>query len=210
MNETDKTLNTATVRGIVPSLKTKRERARDKVIALSQALAQAKQSEAHLDRKEGEIGLRQLEDKVQEEARLAEVARVLGDIAHDIKNMLMPIISGASLLEEKLKESFARLTQPVDGPVIRSRELTKELIDMIQNGSRRIQRWVGEFADSIKGHARSPQFAPCHIAEVVTQHGRRNNSRKRTRRRDLVPSHVTRAGKTNPVSLHKLGLSIRS
>jgi hypothetical protein len=124
MNETDKTLNTATVRDIVPSLKTKRERASDKVIALSLALAQAKQSEAHLDCKEGETGLRQLEDKVQEEARLAEVARVLGDIAHDIKNMLMPIISGASLLEEELKESFARLTQPVDGPVIRSRELS--------------------------------------------------------------------------------------
>lgn len=120
-----------------------------------------------VDRKETEAELRQVEVKVQEEARLAEVARVLGDIAHDIKNMLMPIVSGASLLEEELNESFDRLTHPVAGAVTRSRALTKELIDMIQNGSRRIQERVGEFADSIKGHARSPQFAPCHIAEVV-------------------------------------------
>ena len=120
-----------------------------------------------VDRKETEAELRQVEVKVQEEARLAEVARVLGGIAHDIKNMLMPVVLGASLLEEELDESFDRLPQPVAGAVTRSRILTKELIDMIQNGSRRIQERVGEFADSIKGHARSPQFAPCHIAEVV-------------------------------------------
>jgi signal transduction histidine kinase len=38
---------------------------------------------------------------------------------------------------------------------------------MILNGARRIQHRVGEFADSIKGHTRSPQLAPCHIATVV-------------------------------------------
>jgi signal transduction histidine kinase len=121
-----------------------------------------------VDRKETEAELRRAEVADQEEARLAEVARVLGDIAHDIKNMLMPVVSGASLLEEELNECFDRLTQPVAGAVTRSRELTKELIDMIQNGSRRIQDRVGEFADSIKGRPRSPQLAPCHIAEVVS------------------------------------------
>jgi len=161
------TLNTARARGIVPSVETKQELAMNELIALNQTFAQTKRSEVHLDHKEGETGLRQVEEKIQEEARLAEVARVLGDIAHDIKNMLMPIMSGVSLLEKELDESFARLAQPVDGAVIRSRELTKELIDMIHNGSRRIQRRVGEFADSIKGRPRSPQFTPCHIAEVV-------------------------------------------
>lgn len=121
-----------------------------------------------VDRKENEAELRRVEVADQEEARLAEVARVLGDIAHDIKNMLMPVVSGATLLEEELDESYGRLTQPVSVAVTRSRELTKELIEMIQNGSRRIQDRLGEFADSIKGHARSPHFAPCHIADVVS------------------------------------------
>jgi signal transduction histidine kinase len=121
-----------------------------------------------VDRKETEAELRRLEVQDQEEARLAEVARVLGDIAHDIKNMLMPVVSGASLLEEELDECYGRLTQPAAAAVTRSRELTKELIEMIQNGSRRIQHRVGEFADSIKGHTRPPQFAPCRIAEVVS------------------------------------------
>jgi signal transduction histidine kinase len=120
-----------------------------------------------VDRKETEAELRRLEVQDQEEARLAEVARVLGDIAHDIKNMLMPVVSGASLLEDELDECYGRLAQP-SAALIRSRELTKELVEMILNGSRRIQHRVGEFADSIKGHTRAPQFAPCHIATVVS------------------------------------------
>jgi signal transduction histidine kinase len=121
-----------------------------------------------VDRKETEAELRRLELQDHEEARLAEVARVLGDIAHDIKNMLMPVVSGASLLEEELNECYGRMPQPVTAAMTQSRELTKELIEMILNGSRRIQHRVGEFADSIKGHTRSPQVAPCHIAKVVS------------------------------------------
>lgn len=120
-----------------------------------------------VDRKETELALRVLEAHDEEEARLAEVARVLGDIAHDIKNMLMPVVSGASLLEEELNECYGRMPQPAMAAMEQSRELTKELIEMIQNGSRRIQHRVGEFADSIKGHTRSPHVAPCHIAKVV-------------------------------------------
>jgi signal transduction histidine kinase len=121
-----------------------------------------------IERKEIEAELRRVEVADQERERLTEVARVLGDIAHDIKNMLMPVVSGATLLEEELNESHLRLTQPVPGAVTHSRELTGELIQMIQNGSRRIQDRLAEFADSIKGHARSPHFAPCQLAEVVS------------------------------------------
>ena len=121
-----------------------------------------------VDRKETDEDLRRAEMKILEEGRLAEVARVLGDIAHDIKNMLMPVVTGASLLEEELNESYGQLPLPVAGAAARSRDLTKELIDMIQNGSRRIQDRVGEFADSVKGLTRPAQFGPCRIAEVVS------------------------------------------
>ena len=121
-----------------------------------------------VDRKETEKDLRGAEMRILEEARLAEVARVLGDIAHDIKNMLMPVVMGTSLLEGELNESYGQLPQPVADAATRSRDLTKELIDMIQNGSRRIQDRVGEFADSVKGLTRPAQFGPCRIADVVS------------------------------------------
>jgi signal transduction histidine kinase len=120
-----------------------------------------------VDRNEVEEELRQSEMRLQEDARLAEVARVLGDIAHDIKNMLMPVVMGASLLEDELNESYGQLPVPVADAAARSRDLTKDLIDMIKNGSRRIQDRVGEFADSVKGLNRSAPFVSCRIAEVV-------------------------------------------
>ncbi len=121
-----------------------------------------------VDRQEIDEDLHRAEVRLLEEARLAEVARVLGDIAHDIKSMLMPVVTGASLLEEELNESYDQLSQPVASAAARSRDLTKELIEMIQNGSRRIQDRVREFADSVKGIARPAQFGPCRIAEVVS------------------------------------------
>ncbi len=121
-----------------------------------------------VERKETDEALRRAEVRFLEEARLAEVARVLGDIAHDIKNMLMPVVTGAALLEEELHESYGQLPQPVAGVAARSRDLTKDLIEMIQNGSRRIHDRVREFADSVKGLTRPVQFGPCRIAEVVS------------------------------------------
>jgi len=121
-----------------------------------------------IDGKETDEHLRQAELRLLEEARLAEVARVLGDITHDIKNMLMPVVTGVSLLEEELNESYEQLPLPVAGAATRSRDLTKELIEMIQNGSRRVQDRVREIANSIKGPARPAQFGPCRMAEVVS------------------------------------------
>ncbi|MEX0829121.1 MAG: GAF domain-containing sensor histidine kinase [Nitrospirales bacterium] len=121
-----------------------------------------------VDRQEANENLRRAELRLLEEARLAEVARVLGDIAHDIKNMLMPVVTGSSLLEDELNEFYAQLPIPVADAAARSRDLTKDLIEMIKNGSRRIQGRVREFADSVKGLARPPQFGPCRIAEVVS------------------------------------------
>ena len=78
---------------------------------------------------------------------LADVARLLGDIGHDINNMLMPIVSGAALLEEELDACYSRLPETLTSNLKHSKDLTKELLDMIRNGSRRIQDRVREMAD---------------------------------------------------------------
>ena len=121
-----------------------------------------------VDRKRKEDELRQTEARLVEEQRLAEVARVLGDIGHDLKNMLMPILSGAGLLEEEISECFSKLPQPAVASVKPSRDLAHELVAMIRQGSRRIHDRVKEIADSVKGLTRPPQFAPCRLANVVS------------------------------------------
>jgi len=121
-----------------------------------------------VDRKGTEDELRRTEARLVEEQRLAEVARVLGDIGHDVKNMLMPILSGAALLEQELSECFSKLPQPAVSAIKPSRDLTQELIEMIRRGAGRIHDRVKEIADSVKGLTRAPQFAPCRIADVVS------------------------------------------
>jgi signal transduction histidine kinase len=121
-----------------------------------------------VDRKRTEDDLRRTEAQLLEEQRLGEVARVLGDIGHDLKNMLMPILSGAELLEQELSECFSKLPEPAVSAAKPSRDLTHELIEMIRQGSRRIHERVKEIADSVKGLTRPPQFAPCRLADVVS------------------------------------------
>ena len=120
-----------------------------------------------VDRKWTEEELRRTEARLVEEQRLAEVSRVLGDIGHDLKNMLMPIVTGAGLLEEELSECFAKLPQPAMSAMKPSRDLTHDLIEMIRQGGRRIHDRVKEIADSVKGLTRPPQFAPCRVADIV-------------------------------------------
>ena len=46
-----------------------------------------------------------------EEIKIAEVARALGDIGHDVKNMLMPVLTGVDLLREEIQEILGRWPQ---------------------------------------------------------------------------------------------------
>ncbi len=102
-----------------------------------------------------------------EEAKLAEVARVLGDIAHDIKNMLMPVLSGATLLEEELRDHFANLSDVNSSQVEATRRFATEAIQMVIANSRRVNNRVREIADTVKGKTSNPRFAPCKISTVV-------------------------------------------
>ena len=44
--------------------------------------------------------------RLYQEAKLAEVVRLLGDISHDLKNLLMPVVVGAELMQGELKDLF--------------------------------------------------------------------------------------------------------
>ncbi|UCE64149.1 MAG: PAS domain S-box protein [Nitrospirota bacterium] len=104
-----------------------------------------------------------------EEAKLAEVTRVLGNIGHDIKNMLMPVLTGSSLLRDEINEHFDRLSGDMANAEERSKQNSMEILDMIVNNSRRIQDQVREMADAVKGVTTPPRFAPCEAVKVVDE-----------------------------------------
>ena len=106
-----------------------------------------------------------------EEGKLAEVARLLGDIGHDIKNMLTPVIMSAGVLEDVLKdlsdEGASRRETAKAGKNAENREQLAMVIGMVRRNSQRIQDRVKEIADCVKGASSPPQFAPCKISNVV-------------------------------------------
>lgn len=109
----------------------------------------------------------QAKEALREAKALAEIARLVGDIGHDIKNLLMPIQTGASLLGQELDTCYGSLPDNLAGQMKASRDMANGILAMIGRGSRRIHDRVKEIGDSIKGLTQPPQFAPCLIAEVV-------------------------------------------
>jgi signal transduction histidine kinase len=96
-----------------------------------------------------------------EEAKLAEVARTVGNIGHDLKNLLTPVVSSSGLLREELEEVFAKYQAPD------SRELCFEALGLIERTTVRIHHRVKEIADCVKGRSTPPHFAPCKAAAIV-------------------------------------------
>ena len=110
---------------------------------------------------------KRLAAQLLEAAKLAEVTKVLGNVGHDIKNMLMPVLTGTSLLEDELKEIFATVGQ-ADAKARENSETTcAELTEMIRNNARRIHDQVREIADAVKGVTSAPHFVSCQISQVV-------------------------------------------
>jgi len=112
---------------------------------------------------------KELQTKLERETKLAEVARMLGGIGHEIKNMLMPILSGAWLLEDELSEHFTHLPESQAREAKTSQETSNEIIDMVRKNAQRIQNEVRDIADCVKGLSSPPQFSLCQLAEVVSQ-----------------------------------------
>ncbi|MDX1411269.1 MAG: HAMP domain-containing sensor histidine kinase [Nitrospirales bacterium] len=108
------------------------------------------------------------ESRLSEERKLAEVGRMVGDIGHDIKNMLMPVANGTWLLKSELDDLYKKAsTGGQDEKDNGSRELCEEILDMIGRNTRRIQDRVTEIADCVKGLSSPPQFKPCKLKEIL-------------------------------------------
>ncbi len=102
-----------------------------------------------------------------EEAKLAEVVRLLGDIAHDVKNLLQPMVSASGLLQAELEEFYGELPPSQQARAQASREFCMELIAMLRDSGRRIQDRTREIADCVKGLSTPPEFAACRLPDVA-------------------------------------------
>jgi len=112
------------------------------------------------------------------EAQLAVVVKLMGDISHDVKNMITPVSVCAQTLEIMFESFFddiddltaameesqgERLTEICSG----MREFYPEATKMFLDGADQVQARVREIADCVKGIVAEPNFEPTFLNEVV-------------------------------------------
>lgn len=107
--------------------------------------------------------------RLYEEVKFAEVGRLLGDIGHDVGNLLTPVLCGVDLLGPKLEQFFDELPARQAPGTLATRQLCEEVLALLRMSARRIQDQVKQMADCVKGLSSPPNFVLCSVASVVQQ-----------------------------------------
>ena len=106
--------------------------------------------------------------RLVEAAKLAEVAQMMGDITHDIKNLLMPVVCGAGILQTEINDLLNHLPDIHITRAKASRDLCNEVIQMLKEDARRIQDRVREIAEAVKGLSSPLEFSACEVSSIVS------------------------------------------
>jgi len=96
-----------------------------------------------------------------------EIMRLLGTISHDVKNLMMPLVTGTDLLAGEIVDLFKKLPEMEAVRAQESHKLCDEVIEMLRNTSNRIQGHMKEIADYVAMTHAPHKFEPCQIAKVA-------------------------------------------
>jgi len=104
-----------------------------------------------------------------EDAKKAEVVTLLGDIGHDLKNLLTPVQAGVELLRDVVKDLFGAMNSAELTHNKTNKKICDESVEIAQNGIRRLHDRVKEMADCVKGLSSPPEFARCSVGPVILE-----------------------------------------
>jgi signal transduction histidine kinase len=96
-----------------------------------------------------------------------EMTQLLGEISHDVKNLLMPMVTGTDLLAEEIDDLFKSLPEIKTGRSEAHHQTCEEVLQLLRNTSRRIQDRMKEIADYVAVTRAPHHFEPCQIVKVA-------------------------------------------
>ena len=96
-----------------------------------------------------------------------EITKLMGEITHDVKNLLMPLVVGTDLLAEEIDDVFRHLPTTERARAEQSHSNCEEVITMFRNTSRRIQDRMKAIADYAAVTRVSQKFEPCVIGKIA-------------------------------------------
>ncbi len=118
--------------------------------------------------------------KLNEKARLAMVIQFIGDISHDIKNMVTPAMSGADTLKIIADDCYARLESCMNGTgtcdpqamavaeaMCELHDIYPEMIEMITESCEAVQQRMAEISAAVKGIVSKPNFEHTDVLNIA-------------------------------------------
>ena len=122
--------------------------------------------------------------RLHEQARLATVVRFIGNISHDVKNMITPAMVGAQTLEMVANDCFVKFDEclvrqvqlgdraaDIAATVTKLRQLYPEIAEMILEGCEVVQQRMAQIAAAVKGRVSEPHFEPTAIVSIAQRVG---------------------------------------
>jgi signal transduction histidine kinase len=116
--------------------------------------------------------------RLAQDAKKAELVNVLGDVSHDIKNMLTPIQSGIMMLLPELDELFEqldRIGQQFPGAQEKIAEASSQvrveyqwILEGALDSAEKVQVRTREIANAVKGEIAPPVFEEADLNETVS------------------------------------------
>ena len=123
-------------------------------------------------------------------AQNTEITKLLGEVTHDTKNLVMPIVTGTDLLESEIKDLFLQLPQQESTRAKESHQACDEVLQLLRNSAGRIQERMKGIADYVAINQAPWTCEPCSIEKIANQ----------------VAKSVRLLIKQNLISLHLEGL----
>ncbi len=120
--------------------------------------------------------------RLHHEARLGQIVKLIGDIAHDVKNFMTPVESGVKTLQmlfdggmadldrvlaEACDDAHSEVRTQVQETLSTLREFFPEVVEMVLDGSSSVTARAREIADCIKGEVAEPRFEKGDVTEVI-------------------------------------------
>ena len=128
----------------------------------------------------GQIAIAIESARLYEEARLAEVVRFIGNLSHDVKNMITPSQTGAETLQMIADESYERLDElltpencagcPLDEIWVALDDLRvmyPEMLSMVLDGCDAVQQRMVEVSAAVKGIVSEPHFERQQLGPTI-------------------------------------------
>jgi signal transduction histidine kinase len=105
--------------------------------------------------------------KLAREAQTAAIAHAVGDLSHDIKNKIAPIVVGVTALRGDMDTMFAGSGAEAARAAAMVRDAYGETFDIVMDQVEAVQEYTKLIADALKGTITEPQLEPNDLAAVI-------------------------------------------